>query len=704
MFSKLAIAQTDTASTNLYDLSLQELMNITVVSASKSNQSQSDAPNIISAYNSEYLLKYSFTNLNELLYTMPGFSPSQDYERKTLGFRGMFEGWNNNHQLMLVDGVPFNDNSYGTAYTWEISPLFFSKSVEIIRGPGGALYGTNAMNGVISLNSFNNSDIEGNGVIRITGGTNKTSMFDVLTGVENDNCGMVLAFSQFSTAGNEYETYDGSGRTDEDGKLLKFKTNDNRSNSYIFTKVYGKGKYEGLSLQFHNQDWNYGTGHGWLFNAPDQPENMNEFRRIIVLKYAPIREDKVFSYELTSRYQNHGFNWNMRFYPDGAFGGYYPYGVSEYLKTNTEDVFIRAQGKLSKNNHQLLFGAEGTKFIYNGDEIHYANIDMNTWSDPDSVTRFYQLNPWFEYIKDKPVNNMAGFIQYISPKFFEKLQITASGRFDNLAFKYDDLVSTNDKSKSFSMLTPRIALVYNATKKITLKGIYSKAFRTPSPTELFGVNTYTLASNLQELKPEIVTNIDIAVDWKINEKINFKTNVFKLDFENQIAYSVANANLSTNIYTLNTAGIELELQYAFNHFSGFANYTFCKRLSEEISDTTIKVSNNKITWAPSSTANVGIVYNHKKFYTLIVAHYQGKALRRTSDIYDGMENYRDKNGVKAWLSGDLKFAYHISPKIETSILIKNISNGENYLIKNFAYPFDYKMDDRQILIELIFKI
>src|SRR5882762_987726 len=108
--------------TDFYLLSLQELMNIPITTASKFEQSIKDAPSTTSLITRDQILKYGWLSGNEVLYRLPGFSMSQDYDRQTVSSRGIYEGWNNNHLLMLIDGVPMNDNMYGTAFTWENTP------------------------------------------------------------------------------------------------------------------------------------------------------------------------------------------------------------------------------------------------------------------------------------------------------------------------------------------------------------------------------------------------------------------------------------------------------------------------------------------------------------------------------------------------------------------------------------------------------
>lgn len=692
------------SSTRIFQLSLEELINIPVYSSSKLEQKQSEAPNVVSVISNDILMRMGLQSVNDILSFQPGYFITQDYERQTIGFRGMFEGWNNNHILMLVDGIPFNDNLYGTAYTWDITPMNFLNSLEVIFGPGGALYGSNAMSGVVSLNTLKVSDINGVGRANLRLGSHGYQYYDIVTGVENDDFGVVASYAGMSTNGNEYFSYDASARVDDLGNALMFKTNDARSGSYFFTKFYGKRKYDGLMFQFHQQNWDFQTGHGWLFNIPDRPEDMKEFRRIFALRYAPLRLGKNFKYEFTSRFQVHGIDWSMRYYSNGALNGYYPDGVSEYLNTQAKDLFVRAQVNYSENSSSIIFGAESSTFLYNGDNSHYANIDMNTWSSPDDRT-YHRLSPWLEFIVDKPVFNVAVYAQYLSPKLFNRLQVTLSGRYDRMFFEYNDLSLTlkNLKPKNFHMFTPRVALVYSVSEKLVLKAIYGKAFRTPSPTEMFGYNTYTLASNIDGLKPELLTNYDLGFMWEPLLGFNLRLNGFMMNFENQIAYSVANKNLSTNIYSLKTCGLEFAAQYAQKNFTGFTNFSYSHRFDEEILDSTVALSKSKVTWAPSLLIKMGAMYKFNRVCLSALGYYQNRAYRRESDQFDGMSNYRSLNYVDGWFSMNVRGAYQLTRKSEFSISVRNVFDSERYIPKNNQYPFDYRLDGRAIIGEYILR-
>lgn len=697
-------AQVDTA--NYYTLTLDDLSDVRVSAASKIAQKQSEAPGIINYITQQKITKYGWISSNDILYRTPGFSPSQDYDRRTVSARGVFEGWNNNHLLLLIDGIQFNDNLYGSAYTWEMTPLIFTKSMEIIRGPSSALYGTNAVNGVISINTISPSDLDGNGIAQFRVGNNGTQIYDILAGAENDYISVVASFNSYKTKGNNYLTYDDSFVEDSLGNPLQFQTQDARESTYFFAKLEGKKALSGFSFQYHEHRWGFGTGHGWLFNIPDQPESMNEFRRLITLKYNSAHKKEPLIQEYSIRYQKHGIDWDMRYYPSGAFDNFYPSGVTEYLKSDADDILVRAQltYKLMKGS-AILGGVEGSLFMYDGDQAHNSNIDLESTFDPFPNNEFRDMGPWFEFVKDRPVNNAGIFLQYISPKIGDRLQATFSARYDAQFFDFVDIYSPDRpiNRKSFNQLSPRIGLVFTPSKVLTLKALAGRAFRTPSPTEMFGANTFTLASNINELHAETITTLEFNATWEPSK--NFQLNLvgfYNAQFDDIIAYSVANANLSTNLYNLSTTGIELDGQFSKDQFSGFFNYSFNHRIDETIVDNTISESGNKLTWVPAHIANLGLNYSRKAAYFSAVVHYQGAVNRRPSDITEDSQKFRPDQ-VAAWTSIDTKLAITQFKSVEFGILITNLLDTDNFLLKNNAYRFDYRQAKRRYLMNILYR-
>jgi iron complex outermembrane receptor protein len=700
----------DSLNQSILELPLEDVMKlpvksqteIEVVSASKIRQDIKYAPNVIDVVFKPQIKRYGFISINDALNTQPSFFYSQDFDRRTVGFRGMFESWNNNHILIQIDGIPHNDNLYGTAYTWENTPLVFLKNMEIIRGAGGALYGTNAMNGVVSLTSLNKEDIEKGGEFRARVGNQGTQIYDVLLGAEGKLLGSVISFNHFKTNGLDYDSYDRSGRVDDNGNLKKFNVNDERTSQYFFLKLYGKEKLDGLSLQYHLQHWEFGTGLGWIFQIPDIQEVMKENRNILALKYSPRKVERMLNYEISTRYQVHEIDWFMRYFPSSEDStATYPDGLTEYLQTKAQDLFIRTQADLNTNVGLLLAGVEFNRFFYNGDKEHFSNVNLSGDYLPFPNNEWKEVGAFLEFSKGHPVSSIGAFAQYISPKFFQKIQLTLSGRFDNQSFDYNSIYEVYKplKHKNFQQFTPRVALVFNATQKLTFKVIAGRAFRYPTPTEMFGANTYALASNIEQLKAETVNNYDFSVNYEISNSLAINTNAFYVDFKNQIAYSEANANL----YSLKTIGLETGIKLNLKKLSGFANFTLSKRIDEQLQDSLISVKDDKIAWAPAQRVNIGVNYNHSRYYASMQIQYQGKAIRRNSDIFEGMEQYRPLNQVDAWVNTTVKFGYFLTPKLEVGLMASNLLNQKQYLIKPNKDWTDYQRERRRILVDVVLK-
>lgn len=678
---------------------LEALLNIKIISVSKLAQRPIDAPGIVGAISREQIVNYGWTSLNDVLGNQPGFSPSQDYDRRTISARGVFEGWNNNHLLVLVDGIPMNDNIYGTAYTWEVTPLFMAKNLEVMRGPGSALYGSNAVAGVVSINTVKAEDIKQGGEANLRIGDRATRSLDFMTGGSADLFSYVASYSTRATNGNEYASPDGSGLTLQNGALASFNTRDHRDNDYFFAKLEGLFALDGFSLQFHQQRWSFDTGYGWLFQIPDVPESMNEHRQIIVLRYGA--ESGNLTQEYSLRYQTHGIDWNTRYYPAGAV---YAPGLTEILKTSADELFMRAQATLKwGENGSVVGGIEANRFKYDGDRAHYSNVDLNSdgtfLASPDGSP--IKLRGFLQWTQGNPVLRTAAYLQMATGRVLNGvLDLTAGLRYDKQGSDYNALDQPQtsgggylQNKLEYSKVSPRLGLVLHAGDDYSFKVLVGRAFRTPSPAETFGANTYALASNIHQLQPETSDSVELASDWIINRNLNWRVNAYQAKMKNLIGYSVANANLSTNLYTLTTQGIETELLWAYGAWSGFGNLSYAKRTNETILDPTI-ASSKDVTWLPSQTANLGVGWKHEGLSVAASVHYQGKTLRRSSDNSVVLFAAQRPGEVDPWSSMNLRIGYRVGSAVEFEAGASNAFNQNGYLAKNFQFPFDYRIDPR----------
>jgi iron complex outermembrane recepter protein len=138
-----------------YDLSqasLEDLMNIQVTSVSKKEQKLSKTGAAIFVITQEDIRRSGATNIPDLLRLAPGVDVAQvDANRWAISIRG-FSDQHANKVLVLIDGRTVYSPSFsGVFWDMEDVPLEDSERIEIIRGPGGTVWGANAVNGVINI-------------------------------------------------------------------------------------------------------------------------------------------------------------------------------------------------------------------------------------------------------------------------------------------------------------------------------------------------------------------------------------------------------------------------------------------------------------------------------------------------------------------------------------------------------------------------
>ena len=136
----------------------------TVYGASKREQRATEAPSSVTVIRADEIRKYGYRTLAELLRSVPGFYVNYDRNYHYLGMRGFRRpGDYDTRILLLVDGHRVNENvgdgpAFGTQFLLDIDLI---DKVEIIRGPGSSLYGSNAVLGVINVITKTGRDISG---------------------------------------------------------------------------------------------------------------------------------------------------------------------------------------------------------------------------------------------------------------------------------------------------------------------------------------------------------------------------------------------------------------------------------------------------------------------------------------------------------------------------------------------------------------
>ncbi len=156
-------------------ITLEELLNRDIsVAATKTRVDVAKAPVSVTALTSEDIRRSGATSLGELLRTIPGVDVLEAFPSYiSVSARGTAESFVNN-MLVLIDGRRLETQLAGVPFLEEaVVRLEDIKRIEVVRGPVGALYGTNALAGVISITTFSPDEAPGT-MVSLTGGNRDT--------------------------------------------------------------------------------------------------------------------------------------------------------------------------------------------------------------------------------------------------------------------------------------------------------------------------------------------------------------------------------------------------------------------------------------------------------------------------------------------------------------------------------------------------
>ena len=153
-------AQTPASSGNdIANKSIEELMNIDVTSVSRKEQKLSKAPAAVYVITQQAIERSGANTIPDLLRMVPGVQVAQvEADRWAISVRG-FNDIYSNKVLVLVDGRTVYTPSFSGVYWDQLDvPLDTIERIEVVRGPGGTVWGANAVNGVISIITKSSKD------------------------------------------------------------------------------------------------------------------------------------------------------------------------------------------------------------------------------------------------------------------------------------------------------------------------------------------------------------------------------------------------------------------------------------------------------------------------------------------------------------------------------------------------------------------
>lgn len=248
-------------------LELEEYLNAETSVASRKARSLRESPGVITIVTRDQIRSSGARDLVDLLRLVPGFSMGHDVEGVVgLGFRGNwgYEG----KILLMVDGIEQNELLYSTVQLGHHYPVDQLQRVEIIRGPGSAIYGGSAELAVVNLVTQGPADLDG------FAGTARAGVADGSTGTQDLGVAWGKVLDPEHDAGVSISAFGGHGQrstltyTDFEGD--SYSMDGNSDLDPLFVNLFGS--YEGFHVRLLHDDYRMTERDSFGSNIPRPAE------------------------------------------------------------------------------------------------------------------------------------------------------------------------------------------------------------------------------------------------------------------------------------------------------------------------------------------------------------------------------------------------------------------------------------------------
>ncbi|NJO91133.1 MAG: TonB-dependent receptor [Chloroflexia bacterium] len=703
-YAFFAQTEQDTTLESVLDLSIEELMNTKVSIATKSEQKLSEVPSVVTIITAEVIKNSGARYLSDILQYIPGFEFSKGRTgANSIGVRGVKDPLTTSRFLILKDGVPYSDNMYssGMSNTKQLD-LNSIERIEVIRGPGSALYGRNAFIGVVNIITKSGKVKSGIDVYASAGNFN-TFDYGASGEINTQTLSAYLSFEKIKTDATDSKLANGMGGeslwnigADDIFVNTKIKYKD-----FVFTGFYSDIKnsasigpfatdsYKRIKAGIYSLDFNKTITTNIDFNAKLYGRNELQIQYL-----------EIFQAGMTDELA-----------PNLPVNAVYPNGMyaTPQFDSYTYGTDINANFILFKRNRALIglqadyYGIKNVKLkssydTYNSAPLTYFEAGNTIYRGKD--TQIEETRGWIEG-NGHDYSNYAIYFQNIySP--INNLNFTLGGRFDI-------------DSEFGSIFNPRIAIVWNTTKKIILKLLYGQAYRAPNSQEQYRKTGFTIGN--KDLKPESIKTSEFSIDYNIGKNINTKLVIFYNIIDNMIyAQGITSGTPGapySNIGSNTSIGFEYEYKMVINRKSYmFLNYSFTQS-ENKITHSGLTETNPHPDIAPHKI-NFGINYKltrHINLNTNLLYRSNREkyfAISKTTGDYiydsDGNKTYVSKDDVGDYFLINAKLRLiDLFKTFEISAEVYNLLD-EKYFDQDTEYTNQPKREGRQFILSLSYKL
>jgi outer membrane receptor protein involved in Fe transport len=550
---------------SLYEMSLEELMQVQIKGISKNDESLNETPMAVYLMSKDEMLRYGTRSLYDLLGHTPGYAfyNTDYYGQFGVVGRGKSSIWRYAMGFELMEIEDFGH--------FILSPHFF-KNVEIARGPAGLMWGGSAEAGLINFNI--RDDLDGLETHTGFGNFNRQS-YDVLYGkkFEKKGDGFFVGFhfekQDFENAENNLEVFDKD--------FLPYIKKNGINNSW---SILSKFKNKGAKLIFYKDHLDHVLPHYWGWSDTSMMQLIDTLSQ----KNGDLHDE----FETTAiRGEYHFFDNNQN--------------VDVYIHSSyyQRRWFITGLASLTQRKSIVGFGSTFNIFqsrlkLNIGGDL-YAKDIANDPSNNSFIAIQHGVNWWgSSYYPSETISSNC----YVQVKYelHEKIKLITGGRVD-----YQDVADTTTISG------PRIGVFYLPNKNLTFKYLFNRTNRMPAGNEL---SEGTFISGPENLKAH-----EIVAMYSLSDKLNTNLTLVNQQLNGMLTQKTSSTGVNSwiNGASINTNGIELALQFKpctslLFYWNG--HYHDVKAIDKKIDSITYsvddKMSDGRISFVPKHAHTFGV--------------------------------------------------------------------------------------------------
>ncbi len=574
------------------ELDLDDLLSVTISLAAGRAQSLEEAPGIAGVVTAEEIRRSGARTLEDVLVMVPGVEVlKDDLGRGRIVVRGVPGGvatGSSENVLVLYDGHRLNEDIDGGATIVNLDlPVANVKKIEIVRGPGSALYGANAFLGVINIVTQTVDDL--NGVeVAADAGSFTSAGGSVLLG-RLIGAATVSGFLDYRTTDGPRLPVRADGWTPVDLALAPFGVP--AASRAPGSTVEDRRSVDG-SLAVSVERWRFAArfkddrGGGYIgFGDVLGTRNALDTRQVALDATYRATVHRLGDVTARASFTENRTEMVLDPLPPNASvvlpaGGLLVLSdgvlVDAHLNSRRLGGDLALDRALGKHHRATL----GVAFD------HEATFGLETRGNFDPVTRFPRaFGDEPPLIPESRRGVASAFVQDVwSPT--PRLGVTAGLRFDH----YSDFGGT---------LNPRLAAVVRLPRGVSLKLLYGRAFRSPSFLELF--LDFPGYQGTASLKPATIETLEAALVYRkrnLRLSANYYANFLRSFIAPDRPFNPAQDAHIVNMPGIDAQGVELEARRSFgSRHALFASYAY-QRPEDH-------VTGRRLADAPAHLANLG---------------------------------------------------------------------------------------------------